>query len=62
MTRQVPIRPALPLLLILALIAGVLAAPTPPAYAAPAKTPPLTTPWTSQALAGTPCPSTRAPR
>ncbi|MFF0469663.1 AbfB domain-containing protein [Micromonospora zamorensis] len=62
MTRQVPIRPALPLLLILALIAGVLAAPTPPAYAAPAKTPPLTTPWTSQALAGTPLPEYPRPQ
>ncbi|MFG1897888.1 AbfB domain-containing protein [Micromonospora zamorensis] len=62
MTRQVPIRPALPLLLILALIAGVLAAPTPPAYAAPAKTPPLTTPWTSHALAGTPLPEYPRPQ
>ncbi|MEU1399120.1 AbfB domain-containing protein [Micromonospora zamorensis] len=62
MTRQVPIRPALPLLLILALIAGVLAAPTPPAYAAPAKTPPLTTPWTSQALSGTPLPEYPRPQ
>ncbi|MCG5469303.1 AbfB domain-containing protein [Micromonospora sp. LAH09] len=62
MTRQVPIRPALPLLLILTLIAGVLAAPTPPASAAPAKTPPLTTPWTSQALAGTPLPEYPRPQ
>lgn len=62
MTRPVPIRPALPLLLILTLIAGVLAAPTPPAYAAPAKTPPLTTPWTNQALAGTPLPEYPRPQ
>ncbi|MET8043602.1 AbfB domain-containing protein [Micromonospora sp. NPDC005215] len=62
MTRQVPIRPALPLLLILALVVGVLAAPTRPAHAAPAKTPPLTTPWTSQALAGTPLPEYPRPQ
>ncbi|MEK8106052.1 hypothetical protein NKG94_14430 [Micromonospora sp. M12] len=44
MTRQVRIRPALPLLLILTLIASLLAAPGRPAQAAPPKTPPLTTP------------------
>ncbi|MGC4868352.1 AbfB domain-containing protein [Micromonospora sp. DT53] len=62
MTRHVPIRPALPLLLLLALVAGVLAAPSTSAYAAPAKTPPLTTPWTSQALAGTPLPEYPRPQ
>ncbi|MEU8283745.1 AbfB domain-containing protein [Micromonospora sp. NPDC048905] len=62
MTRQVPIRPALPLLLILALVVGVLAAPSRPAHAAPAKTPPLTTPWTSQALVGTPLPEYPRPQ
>ncbi|MFG2050489.1 AbfB domain-containing protein [Micromonospora sp. NPDC048935] len=62
MTRHVPIRPALPLLLVIALVAGVLAAPAPPAHAAPAKTPPLTTPWTSQALAGTPLPEYPRPQ
>ncbi|MEU7607973.1 AbfB domain-containing protein [Micromonospora sp. NPDC049204] len=63
MTRQVPIRPALPLLLlILALVVGVLAAPRRPAHAAPAKTPPLTTPWTSQALVGTPLPEYPRPQ
>ncbi|MET8121913.1 AbfB domain-containing protein [Micromonospora sp. NPDC005291] len=62
MTRQVPIRPALPLLLILALVAGLLAAPTRPAQAAPPKTPPLTTPWTSQALVGTPLPEYPRPQ
>ena len=62
MTRHVPIRPALPLLLILALVAGILAAPSSSAYAAPAKTPPLTTPWTSQALAGTPLPEYPRPQ
>ncbi|MFE9917986.1 AbfB domain-containing protein [Micromonospora sp. NPDC005553] len=62
MTRHVPIRPALPLLLILTLVAGVLTAPTSPAYAAPAKTPPLTTPWTSQALTGTPLPEYPRPQ
>lgn len=60
MTRHVPIRPALPLLLAIALVAGVLAAPA--AYAAPAKTPPLTTPWTSQALTGTPLPEYPRPQ
>ncbi|GAB3934404.1 hypothetical protein GCM10027614_07350 [Micromonospora vulcania] len=40
MTRQVPIRPALPLLLIIALVASVFAAPAPRAHAAPAKIPP----------------------
>ncbi|MFG3642732.1 AbfB domain-containing protein [Micromonospora sp. NPDC047762] len=62
MTRHVPIRPALPLLLILTLVAGVLTAPASPAYAAPAKTPPLTTPWTSQALTGTPLPEYPRPQ
>ncbi|MET8323804.1 AbfB domain-containing protein [Micromonospora sp. NPDC005189] len=62
MTRQVPIRPALPLLLILALVAGLLATPTRPAQAAPPKTPPLTTPWTSQALVGTPLPEYPRPQ
>ncbi len=62
MTRHVPIRPALALLLVLALLAGVLAAPSSSAYAAPAKTPPLTTPWTSQALAGTPLPEYPRPQ
>lgn len=62
MTRQVPIRPALPLLLILTLVAGLLAAPTRPAQAAPPKTPPLTTPWTSQALVGTPLPDYPRPQ
>ncbi|MGW5561227.1 AbfB domain-containing protein [Micromonospora sp. NPDC003944] len=62
MTRHVPIRPALPLLLILTLVAGILTAPASPAYAAPAKTPPLTTPWTSQALNGTPLPEYPRPQ
>ncbi|MEU8013468.1 AbfB domain-containing protein [Micromonospora parva] len=62
MTRHVPIRPALPLLLVLAVVAGFLAAPSPSASAAPAKTPPLTTPWTSQALAGTPLPEYPRPQ
>ncbi|WP_330440979.1 AbfB domain-containing protein [Micromonospora sp. NBC_00821] len=62
MTRHVPIRPALPLLLIIALVAGVLAAPAPSAHAAPAKTPPLATPWTSQALNGTPLPEYPRPQ
>ncbi|MEH1163881.1 AbfB domain-containing protein [Micromonospora sp. CPCC 205539] len=62
MTRQVPIRPALPLLLILALVASVLATPAAQAQAAPPKTPPLTTPWTSQALTGTPLPEYPRPQ
>ncbi|MFI6237126.1 AbfB domain-containing protein [Micromonospora sp. NPDC050784] len=62
MTRHVPIRPALPLLLAIALVAGFLAAPASPANAAPPKTPPLTTPWTSQALAGTPLPEYPRPQ
>ncbi|MFC5924519.1 AbfB domain-containing protein [Micromonospora vulcania] len=62
MTRQVPIRPALPLLLIIALVASVFAAPAPRAHAAPAKIPPLTTPWTSQALVGTPLPDYPRPQ
>ncbi|MGC4768304.1 AbfB domain-containing protein [Micromonospora sp. DT44] len=62
MTRQVPARPALPLLLILTLVVGVFAAPARPTQAAPARTPPLTTPWTSQALAGTPLPEYPRPQ
>jgi hypothetical protein len=44
-----------------ALLTGLLAYP-PPVYAAPAKTPPLTTPWTAQALAGTPLPEYPRPQ
>ncbi|MBM7494590.1 hypothetical protein JOD64_005812 [Micromonospora luteifusca] len=62
MTRQVRIRPALPLLLILTLVATLFAAPSGPAQAAPPKTPPLTTPWTSQALVGTPLPEYPRPQ
>ncbi|MCX5065801.1 AbfB domain-containing protein [Micromonospora lupini] len=62
MTRQVTTRPALPLLLLLTLLVGVIAAPARPVRAAPAKTPPLTTPWTSQALAGTPLPEYPRPQ
>ncbi|MGC4808679.1 AbfB domain-containing protein [Micromonospora sp. DT233] len=65
MTRQATIRRHRSLLLTLALVLGVLAAPTgpsAPAQAAPAKPPPLTTPWTSQALVGTPLPEYPRPQ
>src|SRR5687768_11642252 len=44
-----------------ALLIGLLAYP-PPVFAAPAKPPPLTTPWTAQALAGTPLPEYPRPQ
>jgi len=44
-----------------ALLTGLLAYP-PPVLAAPAKPPPLTTPWTAQALAGTPLPEYPRPQ
>jgi len=46
---------------VLLLLAGLLVAPD-AAHAAPAKTPPLTTPWTAQALAGTPLPEYPRPQ
>ncbi|WP_431923493.1 AbfB domain-containing protein [Micromonospora wenchangensis] len=62
MTRPDPVRLAAPLLLVLTLVAGLLTAPAGPAYAAPAKNPPLTTPWTAQALDGTPLPEYPRPQ
>ncbi|MFI9531269.1 glycoside hydrolase family 2 protein [Micromonospora rosaria] len=55
-------RPARALLTLLALVAGLLVAPTGPARAVPGKPPPLTTPWTSQALTGTPLPEYPRPQ
>jgi hypothetical protein len=43
------------------LVAGLLVS-TPPAFAVPPRTPPLTTPWTSQALTGTPLPEYPRPQ
>jgi hypothetical protein len=62
MTRPDPVRLAVPLLLVLTLVAGLLTAPAGPAHAAPAKNPPLTTPWTAQALDGTPLPEYPRPQ
>ncbi|WFE36374.1 AbfB domain-containing protein [Micromonospora sp. WMMD975] len=62
MTRPAPVRLAAPLLVVLTLVAGLLAAPATPARAVPAKNPPLTTPWTTQALAGTPLPDYPRPQ
>ncbi|MFY1683366.1 glycoside hydrolase family 2 protein [Micromonospora sp. WMMD730] len=62
MTRPDPVRLAAPLLLVLTLAAGLLTAPAGPAHAAPAKNPPLTTPWTAQALDGTPLPEYPRPQ
>ncbi|BCB76134.1 hypothetical protein Pflav_025440 [Phytohabitans flavus] len=50
-----------PLFAVMILVAGLLVYPS-PAQAAPAKTPPLTTPWTAQALNGTPLPEYPARR
>ncbi|WP_433533299.1 AbfB domain-containing protein [Micromonospora sp. CA-263727] len=58
MTRHVRI---LSPLAVLTLLAGLLA-PVTAAQAVPPKTPPLTTPWTSQALAGTPLPEYPRPQ
>ncbi|MBU8861812.1 MULTISPECIES: AbfB domain-containing protein [unclassified Micromonospora] len=62
MTRPDPVRLAAPLLAVLALIAGLLTPPAAPARAVPAKNPPLTTPWTAQALNGTPLPDYPRPQ
>ncbi|SBT65860.1 Glycosyl hydrolases family 2 [Micromonospora sediminicola] len=62
MTHPCPVRLAAPLLAILALVTGLLTAPATPAHAAPAKNPPLTTPWTAQALNGTPLPDYPRPQ
>ncbi|MEH0934593.1 AbfB domain-containing protein [Micromonospora psammae] len=56
-----PVRTRLSALAAAALAAGLLL-PPPAAEAAPAKPPPLTTPWTSQALAGTPLPEYPRPQ
>ncbi|HEU4423022.1 MAG TPA: AbfB domain-containing protein [Pilimelia sp.] len=53
-----PIRAAF---VLAALMGGLLVYPT-AAHAVPAKTPPLTTPWTSQALVGTPLPEYPRPQ
>ncbi|GIJ78655.1 Glycosyl hydrolases family 2 [Micromonospora phaseoli] len=60
MTRHVRIRILSPLAALIVL-AGLLA-PVSAAQAVPPKTPPLTTPWTSQALAGTPLPEYPRPQ
>ncbi|MEU1756140.1 AbfB domain-containing protein [Micromonospora matsumotoense] len=62
MTRPDPVRLATPLFIVLTLVAGLLAAPAAPAHAVPAKNPPLTTPWTAQALDGTPLPEYPRPQ
>jgi hypothetical protein len=60
-TFSVRVRAAWILVAVLTLVAGVLAYP-PAAHAVPARTPPLTTPWTSQALVGTPLPEYPRPQ
>ncbi|MEU1810632.1 AbfB domain-containing protein [Micromonospora aurantiaca (nom. illeg.)] len=62
MTRPDPVRRTASLLAVLAVVAGLLTAPPVPAGAAPAKNPPLTTPWTAQALNGTPLPEYPRPQ
>lgn len=54
-------QPIRALLALATLAAGVLVC-MPAAHAVPARTPPLTTPWTSQALAGTPLPEYPRPQ
>ncbi|MEV0646656.1 AbfB domain-containing protein [Phytomonospora sp. NPDC050363] len=54
-------RPLLILVTTLATLASILVT-APAAQSAPAKTPPLTTPWTGQALAGTPLPEYPRPQ
>ncbi|MEU1885984.1 AbfB domain-containing protein [Micromonospora rifamycinica] len=62
MTRPAPARFATPLLLVVTLVVGLLTTPATSAHAVPAKNPPLTTPWTAQALAGTPLPEYPRPQ
>jgi hypothetical protein len=54
--------PIRPLLGAVTLVTGLLLVCAPPAHAIPPRTPPLTTPWTGQALNGTPLPEYPRPQ